>query len=48
MFGGTKLRDTAQQVVQGCETYQKIITIIKDSRCQEQRVRDPILGKIVN
>jgi hypothetical protein len=23
MFGGTKLRDTAQQVVQGCETYQK-------------------------
>jgi hypothetical protein len=24
MFGGTKLRDTAQQVVQACETYQKI------------------------
>jgi hypothetical protein len=23
MFGGTKLRDTAQQVVQGCETHQK-------------------------
>jgi hypothetical protein len=23
MFGGTKLRDTAQQVVQGCETCQK-------------------------
>jgi hypothetical protein len=23
MFGGTKLRDTAQQVAQGCETCQK-------------------------
>jgi hypothetical protein len=34
-FGGSKLRDTAQQVVQGCETCQKISQIIKDSRCQQ-------------
>jgi hypothetical protein len=45
MFGGTKLRDIAQQVIQGCEKCQKI-SIIKDSRCQEHRDWDPIAGKL--
>jgi hypothetical protein len=48
MFVGTTLRDTTQQVVQRCETCQKIIPIIKDSRCQGHRGRNPIPWKTGN
>jgi hypothetical protein len=48
MFGGTKLRDTAQKVYRDVKHAKGIIPIIKDSRCQEHRDRDPIPGKTGN
>jgi hypothetical protein len=44
IFGGTKLREPPNKLYRNVKCAKKI-PIIKDSRCQGHRDKDPILGK---